>query len=232
MVRRSGRSAGRDAGRRAAPRPRVPGQRRAAAHSIRVRRAAAASSAWAPVAAAVWRSSSFCRAPAWRRSSLSSRSATSASSARSASCPSDISSITPGGPALAASSNSDWPMTVVPRDDLLHPLDEVTLVNPLGGVGAGLGGGDLRGLEHRVLDVAPAPGVGLGQRAKVDVVGQRRLPGVELHPPDPLPRRPRRASRRGCGCGCGARTRDRCWRRGWWRRSPRRERSPARAAAR
>ena len=56
------------------------------------------------------------------------------------------------------------------------------------GVGPGLGRGDLGGLEHRVLDVAAASGVALRQRREVHVVGQRCLPGVELHPPDPLPR--------------------------------------------
>jgi hypothetical protein len=62
----------------------------------------------------------------------------------------------------------------------------VALVDPLLGVGAGLGGRDLGRLEHRVLDVAAAPGIRLGQRAEVHVLRERGLSGVELHPPDPL----------------------------------------------
>ena len=116
------------------------------------------------------------------------RSTIRASSARSASWASDISSRNPaarGAVLLEQRLRHDGR----PRDDLLHPLDEVTLVDLLGRVGSGLGRGDLRRLEHGVLDVAPAPRVALGERVKIDVVGEGCLLRVELDVPDPLPLR-------------------------------------------
>ena len=118
---------------------------------------------------------------------MSSRSPTSASSARSASCPSDISSMTPAG-GRAALVEQRLAHHGGAGDDLLHALDEVALVDPLVRVGPGLGGGDLRRLEHGVLDVAAAPRI-----------APRRAPGNRR-------RRPA-ASSAGWSCTCQIRSR-------------------------
>ena len=71
-------------------------------------------------------------------------------------------------------------------DYLANAVLEVALMKRLRRIGARLGCGRQRRLEHGVPDIAAAHGIFFSKRPKVHVIGQRRQCRVHLHPPDLL----------------------------------------------